>query len=77
MAIKTEFSKSELIDILSNYNLGEYKEAKAFAQGTVQTNLLLVTDKGKFAFRYYQNRTREAVSFENKLIILAGEIFIT
>jgi homoserine kinase type II len=68
MAIKTEFSKSELINILSGYNLGEYKGSKPFTQGSIQTNLLLETNKGKFTFRYYENRAKESVLFESNLI---------
>ncbi len=68
MAVKTKFSKNELIEILSNYNLGEYKESKPIVEGTVQTNYLLKTTKGKFVFRYYENRSKKSVLFESNLI---------
>src|SRR5262249_8678098 len=68
MAAKTEFSKDELVAILSNYNLGEYKDAQSLAIGTVQTNFLLQTTKGKFVFRYYENRSKDSVLFESDLI---------
>src|SRR6185436_525163 len=68
MAIKTDFSSDELARILANYDLGEFKAAEPFSGGTVQTNLLLQTTTGKFAFRYYENRSEGSVLFETNLI---------
>ena len=45
MAMKTKFSKDDFIKILLNYDLGKYKNSKLFTTGTVQTNLLLQTNK--------------------------------
>ena len=45
MAMKTKFSKDDFIEILLNYDLGKYKNSKLFTTGTVQTNLLLQTNK--------------------------------
>jgi len=68
MAVKTEFSKDELMAILSNYNLGEHKDSQPLTTGTVQTNFLIRTTKGKFVFRYYENRSWDSVSFETNLL---------
>ena len=68
MSVKTKFSKNDLAKILSSYNLGEYKNIKPFTGGTVQTNLLLETTKGKFVFRYYENRSKDSVLFECNLM---------
>ena len=68
MAVKTNFSKNDFVEILSNYDLGEYKKSKPFTTGAVQTNFLLQTTKGKFVFRYYENRPIESVLFESDLI---------
>lgn len=68
MAVKTKFSKNDFIKILSDYDLGEYKSSKPFTTGAVQTNFLLQTKKGKFVFRYYENRSKNSVLFENELI---------
>jgi len=69
MVVKTNFSKSKLNEILSYYNLGELIDSKPFANGTVQTNLLLQTAKGNFVFRYYeQGRSKGSVLFEVNLI---------
>lgn len=67
MAIKTEFSKKDLTEILTNYDLGEYQSSRPFKGGTVQTNLLLQTTRGKFAFRCYENRSKNSVLFESNL----------
>ncbi len=68
VAAKTRFSKTELTEILSDYDLGVYKDSKPLTEGTVQTNYLLKTEKGKFVFRYYENRSKESVLFESNLI---------
>ncbi len=68
MAVKTKFSKNDFTKILSDYGLGEYKSSKPFTTGTVQTNFLLQTTKGKFVFRYYENRSENSVLFESDLI---------
>jgi hypothetical protein len=58
MAAKTDFSKRELINILGGYDVGEYKSHRAFEQGADQTNILLETTQGKFAYRYYEKRSK-------------------
>ncbi len=68
MAVKTTFIKSDFTDILSDYTLGEYKNSKPFTTGAVQTTYLLQTTKGKFVFRYYENRSKDSVLFESNLI---------
>lgn len=68
MAIKTPFSAEELQAILSEYELGEYMEAHDFKHGADQTNFLLITTKGKYAFRYYEKRSSDYVLFEINLL---------
>lgn len=68
MAVKTKFSKTDFIKILSDYDLGEHKSSRPFTAGAVQTNFLLQTIKGKFVFRYYENRSKNSVLFESDLI---------
>jgi len=68
MAVKTKFSKSDFLKILSDYDLGKYKSSKPFTTGAVQTNFLLQTTRGKFVFRYYENRSKNSVLFESDLI---------
>ncbi len=68
-AMKINFSKNELSEILSQYNLGELIDAKPFANGSVQINIRLQTTKGNFVFRYYQRgRPESSVLFEVNLI---------
>lgn len=68
MTVKTNFSKTELSVILSNYHLGGYKSSKPLTHGTVQTNFLLQTTLGKYVFKYYENRSEGSVLFETSLI---------
>lgn len=67
MPVKTTISEKDLPAILSNYDLGEYRSFKTFANGAGQTTLLLETDKDKFVLRYYENRTDKHVDFEVQL----------
>jgi len=74
MTVKTTFSKEDFAKILSNYNLGNYKKSQTFKLGAIQTNLLLETTKGKFAFRYYETRPERYALFEVYLLEhLAGK----
>ena len=67
--MKTNFSKDKLSNILSNYNLGKLKSSSLFTNGTVQTNILLKTDKNRYVLRYYkQGRSLNSVLFEINLI---------
>ncbi|MBL7113286.1 MAG: homoserine kinase [Bacteroidales bacterium] len=70
MAVKTLFNNNDFVDILSVYDLGTYNISEAIQQGTVQTNYLISTTKGKYVLRYYENRTFESVMFESDLLTL-------
>ncbi|MDE1924962.1 MAG: phosphotransferase [Patescibacteria group bacterium] len=67
MTVKTTISEKDFPVILSNYDLGEYRGFKTFANGAGQTTLLLETGKGEFVLRYYENRTDAHVDFEVEL----------
>jgi homoserine kinase len=69
MAIKTHFSQHDFDQILTQYDLGTCIQAEPILQGTVQTNYTIQTTRGKFVFRYYENRTRESVLFESELLV--------
>lgn len=68
MAEKTKFTEADLIHILSEYRLGEFRGFTPFSAGTVQTNLLLETNFGKYVFRCYENRSAGSARFECNLI---------
>ncbi len=68
MAVKTKFTKTDIINILSKYDLGDFISFEPIKNGTVQTNILLETSKGKFVFRYYECRSKNSVLFEVNLI---------
>ena len=74
--MKTSFSNEALIDIVATYDLGRFISSMPFEQGNDQTNLLVVTENGKFAFRYYEKRSVEYVKFEIELLdFLSGRQF--
>lgn len=68
MAVKTEFTKNDFIRILSEYDLGELQNFTPIAQGTVQTNFILETTKGRFVLKYYENRSFGSVLFEAEVV---------
>lgn len=68
MVKKTVYTKKQIIDILSNYNIGVYVYHKIFPEGDVNTNIFLKTTKGKFALRIYENKTAKQIGPEIKLL---------
>jgi homoserine kinase type II len=68
MAVKTKFSQKDFVQILGNYELGDFVQADPVAQGTVQTNYFVHTTEGKFVFRYYECRSKESVLFECQVL---------
>ena len=68
MAVKTTFTEQALSEILSGYDLGEFQNARPISAGTVQTNYCVQTTRGKFVFRYYENRSKKSAAFECKLM---------
>lgn len=61
-------SMSQLEEALLAYDLGTLRQARLFTTGTLQTNLLLTTDRGRYAFRVYGNRSLAYVQFELELL---------
>ena len=69
MATKSNISHADFERILSHYHVGVFENAIPFTTGTVQTNILLHTTRGKFVLRCYeQNRSFKSVLFEVNLI---------
>lgn len=68
MSVKTIFSEKDFRKILADYDLGEYKNFQHFKHGWVHTTALITTSKGKFVFKYYENRPKKHVLFEAKLL---------
>jgi Ser/Thr protein kinase RdoA (MazF antagonist) len=68
MVHRTEFTKDDFIAILSAYDLGALRSFRPIAAGTVETNILLKTTKGRFVFRHYRIRSRQSALFESHLI---------
>ena len=68
MMPKTPITKTELVPILAQYELGTYLNHEPLTAGSVETNIHLLTTSGDYVFRLYENRSYEAVLFECALI---------
>ncbi len=68
MAVRTKLLKSDIVSILSNYALGEHRQAAPCTAGNVQTTMLLTTTEGKFVLRYYDIRSHAEVLFEANIL---------
>ena len=73
MTVKTPFTPDEFRAILAEYDVGEFDSWQGFARGADQTNILLGTSKGTYAFRYYEKRPEEYVRFEIDLLHFLGD----
>lgn len=73
MAVKTPFSQHDFVNMLSQYDLGAYNQSKPVLGGTVQTNFFIQTTQGKFVLRIYENRSKESVLFESRLLTYLTE----
>ncbi len=62
------FAEEDFAGILADYDLGLFRESRPFKQGAVQTNVLLVTSKGHFVFRYYESRSERYARFEVSIL---------
>jgi homoserine kinase type II len=67
MTEKTEFLKEDILNLMGMYKLGDYNSYKTFAQGTLQTTIMLQTSTGKYVLKYYENRSKPHVVFEVQL----------
>ncbi len=65
---KTNFHKDDLSLILLNYNLGTLQNFKELSGGTVQTNIFLKTNQGRYVLKCYENRKIDYVKFEAVLV---------
>lgn len=66
--MKTKFSNGTLQKVCDEYNLGILKKVMPCSEGVVQTNIILETNKNKFVFRYYENRSQEYIKFEVNIL---------
>lgn len=69
MATKRTIGKTDVERMLSNYDVGVIESVDRLTKGSVQINMLLQTQQGKFVLRYYQQaRSFKSVLFEVNLI---------
>lgn len=60
MAVYTEVSDSQVVDLLQSYDLGAPRAVKGIAEGVENSNFLLVTERGQFILTLYEKRVDPA-----------------
>lgn len=73
MAVKTPLTPEDFLRVLLPYDLGALRWAEPTERGTVQTNYVLRTTRGRFVLRCYENRSRASVLFESDLLTYLTE----
>lgn len=73
MAVKTVLSIKDIENMLLDYSVGDLICFHGIQAGTVESNVLIKTTKGKYVLRYYEKRTADEVLFEEQLLIYLKE----
>ncbi|PIR03963.1 MAG: hypothetical protein COV59_02150 [Candidatus Magasanikbacteria bacterium CG11_big_fil_rev_8_21_14_0_20_39_34] len=68
MTKKTKLSKKQLLEILSNYNIGESFDFKLIKNGFMHSNYFLEANQGKFILRIYEARNDRQAILEVKVL---------
>ena len=58
MAVYTEVSDDELVDYISQYEIGSVRSCKGIAEGIENSNYLLTTESGTFILTLYEKRAK-------------------
>ena len=58
MAVYTEVSDDELVDFVSEYEIGSALSCKGIAEGIENSNYFLTTDSGRFILTLYEKRAK-------------------
>jgi len=66
--MKTHLSKKEIEGILLEYNIDKLIRYKEFTAGSVQTNIMIETQQGRFVLKCYKTRSKESALFELNLL---------
>ncbi|MBW2995325.1 homoserine kinase [Candidatus Woesearchaeota archaeon] len=69
MVVKTRFTKKEIENILSNYDLGRLISYRGLSLGCIQSTYLIKTTKGRYALRYYDIRNLKQISVEIEFLL--------
>lgn len=56
MAVYTQVSAEEMVDLLARYDVGELLSAKGIAEGVENSNFLIDTSDGRFILTLYEKR---------------------
>ena len=69
MAVYTELGKSILEELVDDYGFGRIATAAGISQGSVNSNYLLETSKGKFLLRIDEVKSEMEVKREIDLLV--------
>jgi len=75
MAVIADFSAPRLSRLLGHYDVGELVSFGGLPEGDMQTNLWVETTRGRFAFRYYEDRhwPRARAEAEAEILVYLSE----
>lgn len=68
MSAPISISDADLSTLLSEYELGDYLSSRSFTHGEGQTTALIITSRGGYVLKCYENRSHRHVLFEINLI---------
>lgn len=69
MEIAKLLNEVDIIEIISQYDIGTYVSMREFTTGTVQQNIQVETTQGKYFLKYYKSRTPEYAAVESELVV--------
>lgn len=70
--------EEKIIKILEQYNLGKISQVKRLTAGYANENYLLKTNRGKFLFRIFKEKTIKEINYEMNLMNILKKInFLT
>ena len=70
MAILTKFEKEDFAKILENFSIGKYKSHKHISWALGNTVYILITTRGKFILKIYENSDPKFINFQIKIMKL-------
>ena len=74
MTIITKLSKKDFENILSNYNIGDYKFHKHIPWALSNTLYTINTTKGKYVIKIFETAKKEFINCQIKLMKIAGKL---
>jgi len=63
-----KLSARDIIEILNNYNIGEFRDIKSLSSGYANTNFKVTTDRGNFLLRICREKSEKDILYETKIL---------